>query len=116
MIGKCDIILVTDKNNPKNKWVTLKCNYIESRRIYRSLVSFVDFQTKLKNYTKGALIDMVEKLFDTCPPPNNICSRLSTDVITKLDICTYKEISYLLQITRYKYNKAKKELIKIKKA
>ena len=116
MIGKCDFILVSDKNNPKNKWVTLKCNYIESRRIYRSLVSFVEIQTKFKQYKKEALINMVETLFDTCPPPNNICSRLSTDVITKLDICTYKEISYLLQITGYKYNKAKKELIKIEKA
>ena len=116
MIGKCDIILVTDKNNPKNKWVTLKSNYIESRRIYRSLVSVVEMQAKFKQYQKEALIQMVERLFNTCPPPSDICSRLSTDVITKLDICTYKEISYLLQITGYKYNKAKKELIKIKKA
>ena len=116
MIGKCDFILVSDKNNPKNKWVTLKCNYIESRRIYRSLVSFVEIQTKLKQYPKRALIQMVEKLFNTCPSPTSVCSCLSTDVITKLDICTYREISYLLQITGYKYNKAKKELIKIEKA
>ena len=116
MIGKCDIILVTDKNNPKNKWVTLKSNYIESRRIYRSLVSFVEIQAKFKEYPKEALIKLVEKLFNTNPSLGEKCSRLSTDVITKLDICTYKEISYLLQITGYKYNKAKKELIKIKKA
>lgn len=116
MIGKCDFILITDKNNPKNKWVTLKCNYIESRRMYRSLVSFVEFQAKLKNYPKEALIQMVEKLFNTNPSSGERCSLLSTDVITKLDICTYKEISYLLQITGYKYNKTKKELIKIKKA
>lgn len=116
MIGKCDFILVSDKNNPKNKWVTLRCNYIESRRIYRSLVSFVEIQTKFKQYPKETLIQMVEKLFNTCPPAHEICSCLSTDVITKLDICTYKEISYLLQITGYKYNKAKKELIKIKEA
>ena len=116
MIGKCDFILVSDKNNPKNKWVTLRCNYIESKHIYRSLVSFVEFQTTLKNYPKEALIQMVEKLFNTCPPARDICDCLPTDVITKLDICTYNEISYLLQITGYKYNKAKKELIKNQKA
>ena len=115
MIGKCDIILVTDKNNPKNKWVTLKCNYVEDKRMYRSLVSFVEFQTKLKTYCKEDLVQMVEKLFNTNPSSGERCSRLATDVITKLDICTYKEISYLLQITGYKYNKAKKELIKIEK-
>ena len=90
MIGKCDFILVSDKNNPKNKWVTLKCNYIEDRRIYRSLVSFVEIQTKFKTYHKEALINMVETLFDTCPPPNNICSRLYKDFITKLEIFKYK--------------------------
>jgi hypothetical protein len=116
MIGKCDFVLITDKNNPKNKWVTLRCNYVEDKRMYRSLVSFVEFQAKLKSYPKEALVEMVEKLFNTNPPLGQRCSRLATDVITKLDICTYKEISYLLQITGYKYNKVKKELIKIKKA
>lgn len=113
MIGKCNLILIYNKNNHDEKWLTRE-DYIVGKNQYKYLMTLkkdiekdMTNPLKLVNIKKGVM-----NLFG-----DNVSDRylgfLTTDRQRKLDIETYCLISKILKLTSYKFNKKTQKLIKI---
>jgi hypothetical protein len=113
MIGNCNLVLIYNKNNHDEKWLTRE-DYIVGKSHYKYLMPLrKDIEKDMVNPLKLASFkDAVLNLF-----ADNVSDRylgiMTTDRQRKLDINTYRLISKILKLTSYKFNKKTQKLIKI---
>lgn len=113
MIGKCNLVLIYNKDNHDDKWLTRE-DYIVGKNHYKYLMALKnDIEKDMANPLKlPSFKEAMMNLF-----ADNVSDRylgiLKSDVPTKPDINTYRLISKILKLTSYKFNKKTQKLIKI---
>ena len=113
MIGKCNLVLIYNKDNDDEKWLTRE-DYIVGKSHYKYLMALKKNNEKdIANPLRlEALKEAMLNLF-----ADDVLDRylaiMTTDRQRKLDIETYRLISKILKLTSYKFNKKAQKLIKI---
>ena len=112
MTGKCNLVLIYNKDNHDDKWLTREDYIVGSH--YKYLMTLrkdieKDMTNPLKrtDFKKAMMNLFADNVSDRC------LGILKSDVPTKLDINTYQLISKILKLTSYKFNKKTQKLIKI---
>lgn len=113
MIGKCNLVLIYNKDNDDEKWLTRE-DYIVGKSHYKYLMALkkdiekdITNPLKLEGFKEAVLNLFADDLRD------RYLAIMRTDRQRKLDIETYCLISKILKSTSYKFNKKAQKLIKI---
>lgn len=113
MIGKCNLVLICNKDNHDEKWLTRE-DYIVGKSHYKYLMALKNNIEKdiINPLRLEALKEAVLNLFAD-DVSDRYLAIMTTDRQRKLDIETYRLISKILKLTSYKFNKKAQKLIKI---
>lgn len=113
MIGKCNLVLIYNKDNHDEKWLTRE-DYIVGKSHYKYLMALKkDVEKDIVNPLKlERFKEAMMKLFAD-DVSDSFLGIMTSDVLTKPDINTYLLISKILKLTSYKFNKKTQKLIKI---
>ena len=99
--GRTNLILVEDKNNRKYRWVTMqeKVQYAPIK-LFKSLTPIFEIDDNDFDIDWA-----IEILFEEEPEESIHTLMLPNDIISKLDISSYLQTSYLLRKSKYIFNK-----------
>jgi hypothetical protein len=113
MIGKCNLVLIYNKDNHDEKWLTRE-DYIVGKDHYKYIIALKkNIEKDMVNPLKLEGFKQAMQCLFADNPSDRFLGILKTDRQRKLDIETYCLISKILKLTSYRFNKKTQKLIKI---